>query len=37
MAKSAENYGATVRLNSKVDDILYDSTNNPVAVKLTNG
>jgi len=37
LAKSAESFGATIRVNSKVDDIVYDSTNNPVAVKLTNG
>ena len=37
LAKSAIDDGATIKLNSKVEEILYDSKNKPVAVKLCNG
>jgi len=29
--------GAEIKLNSKVEEIMYDGTDNPVAVKLQNG
>lgn len=29
--------GAEIRVNAKVEEILYDGNNSPVAVKLTNG
>ena len=37
LAKNAVDLGAEVRVNSKVDEILYDGTDSPVGVRLANG
>jgi phytoene dehydrogenase-like protein len=37
LAKNAVDLGATVRLNAKVEEILYDGSDSPVAVKLESG
>jgi len=37
LADSARSFGAEIKLNSKVDEILYDGKDSPVGVKLING
>ncbi len=37
LAENARALGADIKVNSKVDEIIYDGNNSPAAVRLQNG